>query len=142
MSAPTFVEEAVQAALTADAGVIALVPAYKIKVGFAGQNLQEPYITHFPVAGSPTHLLAELAALKTWESYQVSVFGETYLSAKNVMLAVVAALGRLTTSDGVQFMLSGEPRFMGVDPGLIGSSTPDSIGTFHLMAEFKIFEAL
>lgn len=138
----TCVEEAVQAALIADPGIAVLVPASSIKVAFAGQLLPTPYIVHFPVSGSPTQLLGEMAALKVWSSYQVSVFSDKYSSGEAVMAAVVAALGRLTTAEGVQFILSGLPRFIGFDPGIVGAESVMSTGTFHLMAEFQIFEAL
>lgn len=140
--AATDVEQAVEAALKADSGVTALVPATSIKTGFAGQSLPTPYIVHFPVVGMPTQLLGELAAMKIWTHYQVSVFSDSYSNAKAVSLAVVAALGRLTTSDGVQFMLSSEPRFMGTDPTLTGPQSALAIGMYHLMTEFTIAEAL
>jgi hypothetical protein len=142
MPIATDVEGAMQAALIADAGVTALVSADRIKVGFAGQSLATPYIIHFPVTGTPTHTLEAIMSLKEWEVYQLSVFGDTYASVKAVAKAIVAAVGRLTTSDGVQFMLNGEPRFMGVEPNLVSETSAEaqSTGSFHMMMEFKIFE--
>src|SRR5262249_16628186 len=106
--AVTCVEEAVQAALAADVSLIALIPATRIKSGTASQKEVMPYIVHFPVAGTPTQLLADLAPFKIWDFYQVSVFAASYASGSSAARAVAAAIGRKTTSDGVEFMLSGE----------------------------------
>ena len=87
------VEEKVQAVLIADAGVIALVSAQSIKVGWTGQQLTPPYISHFPVVNDENRTHEGRAKLQEWKSYQVDCFAQSYSGARAIVVAVMAALG-------------------------------------------------
>ena len=68
------VETEVYDILRAASGVTSRCPATRIKTPGRNQNLALPYIIHFPVAERPTRTHGGLAALRIWDSYQVSVF--------------------------------------------------------------------
>lgn len=75
------------------AGITALVPAAKIKVPGAWQNLARPYLVHFPVAVELIHTHGEgLADLRIWRFYQISIFADTYGEAIAIRDALVLAL--------------------------------------------------
>lgn len=101
------VAEKVYSVLSGDAGVVALVPASRIKVPGDWQDLAAPYIIHFPVAAVPTHTLSERAALTNWPFYQVSIFAASYSAADAIATAVKAAMGH-TNSAGVEFSWTGQ----------------------------------
>lgn len=87
------VEERVQTLLTVNSGVTDLVPADRISVPGDIQGRVAPYIVHFPAApGDPTQTHEGRKDLTFWHEYQVSVFAETYGQAKQIAVAVVAAL--------------------------------------------------
>ena len=101
------VVEATYAALSAAAGVTALVPAARIKPPGDWQDLDLPYIVHFPVAAEPTQLAASRASLTKWPFYQVSIFAASYSAADAIATAIKAAIGRANVG-GVEFSWQGQ----------------------------------
>lgn len=91
-------EEQVYAILSAAAGVTALCPASRIRVPGDWQDLDLPYIIHFPVSVTPIHSQSGLEALAIWDFYQVSCIGATYSKARILARAVVAALDGVHSS--------------------------------------------
>jgi hypothetical protein len=81
----------IYALLSADAGVIALVPASKIKPAGDWQNLGTPYIVHFPVSTEATRTYDGPQALR-FVRHQVSIFAGSEGSAETIAAAVVDAL--------------------------------------------------
>jgi len=87
------VEEAVHGILTANSTVIALCPSSRILVPGDWQNIQSPYIIHFPASSSQIHTHGEgLALLRIYDFYQVSIFAASYSGARALADAVIAAL--------------------------------------------------
>ena len=81
------IEDKVQAVLIADAGVVSLVPAAKIKTGFIGQGFGAPSIGHQAITNQDTRMSENRAGVQEWE-YQISCFGATYSSAQAIARAV------------------------------------------------------
>ncbi len=101
------VEENVYAVLSADAGVLALVPSNRILPPGNWTDVPRPYIIHFPVAVSSTYTHDKgLANLKMWRNYQVSCFANAYSTAKALAVAVRNALGN--QRGGITCMWTGE----------------------------------
>lgn len=87
------VEEKVQSILAAHSAVTTLCPASRITVPGAWQNIQRPYIVHFPVSQSVTHTHTDgLIAMRVWDYYQVSCIAASYSGARTLANAVVTAL--------------------------------------------------
>ncbi|OFX13192.1 MAG: hypothetical protein A2Z18_11020 [Armatimonadetes bacterium RBG_16_58_9] len=86
------VEEKIQAILVANAALIALVPAARIRVPGSWQNLTAPYIVHFPVARSPFFIHGGTPSLRTWDVYQLSIFSSTYSAGRSILNAAITAL--------------------------------------------------
>jgi hypothetical protein len=91
------IEEKVQAALAADAGVRALVPGV-IRVGFVGQGVATPYIGHQPVTSSETRTHSGRAGIQEWE-YQISCFAGDYPTAKAIAIAVQNLFNNFSSAD-------------------------------------------
>ena len=85
------ISECVQAVLIANAALVAAVPAVRIKVPGNWQNMDRPYIQHFPVTVQPVVVHQGLKAGKRW-SYQVDVYADTMGEAEDVAFLAVAAL--------------------------------------------------
>lgn len=85
-------EEKVQQVLVAATGVTDLVPASAIKVGFVGQSLVPPYISHEPSQSEETRTHDGRAKLEIWRAYQVGCFATSYSGALAIARAVLAAL--------------------------------------------------
>lgn len=105
------VEEKVYAVLAANAGVIALVPASRIKPATANlQGLARPYIFHHTVNMSTTYTHSGLTDFRSFDFYQINCVGGgddagTALSkAKEVAVAVTAALGSYVDADATFFL--------------------------------------
>lgn len=86
------VEAKIQTLLVANAALVALVPASRIRAPGNWQGLTRPYIVHFPVTSDSILTHSGTAGLKRWLYYQVSVVAETYASARAAADAVVTAL--------------------------------------------------
>ena len=100
------VETEVYDILRATSGVTSHCPATRIKTPGAHQNLALPYIVHFPVAERPTRTHGGLAALRIWDSYQVSVFSADYATGRALADAVRLAMDGVT-STGVHIQFRG-----------------------------------
>lgn len=105
------VEEKVYAVLSANAGVTALVPSYKIKPATSNiQNLAPPYITHQAVSMSTRYMHSGLADLRDFNFYQVNCIaggddaGTALSKAKAVVVAVIAALANYVDADATFFL--------------------------------------
>lgn len=83
-------EEKIQEVLLADAGVIAITST-RVKVGFVGQSLDMPYISHIPVANDEYRMHQGRGGMQFW-IYQVGCFAATYQAARDLAIAVMAAL--------------------------------------------------
>lgn len=84
------IEEKVQQLLLAASGVTGAV-ADRIKPRGDWQNLNRPYIVHFPVSTNPTYTHEARAQLTEW-NYQVSCYADSYSTARSLSQAVVSAL--------------------------------------------------
>lgn len=82
----------VQALLIANAALVALVPASRIKTVGQWQNLELPYIVHFPVGLAPFRTHSGLPSMTIWDVYQVSAYATTYSSGRAIAEAVKTAL--------------------------------------------------
>jgi hypothetical protein len=84
------IEEQVFTILSSIAAVTALVPAARIKVPGNWQNLERPYIIHFPVSPAPADVHDDsLIQPGIWDFYQISVFADTYSSGRAVADALI-----------------------------------------------------
>ena len=88
-------EEKAYEVMSAAAPLTALVPAAKIRVPGAWQNLTGDYIIHFPVTMEPVATFDKIngAGLRAFEFYQVSVYSETYSRGRTIAGLVIANLG-------------------------------------------------
>lgn len=125
------VTEKVQAVMVANVALVALVPAARIKAPGNWQNLTRPYIVHFPVSCMPTRTHTGLLDFKSWSSYQVSVFADTFSSGEATSAAVRTAL------DGVQ---SGGVHIFWRGGWYVGRETETDLE--HFVLTFEIHEAL
>lgn len=108
------VEEKVQEILSAAAAVTALCPAARIRVPGAWQDMDRPYIIHFPVSVAPMRTHAEgLAALRIYDFYQVSCVADTYGAARTLAEAVIAALDGNHAGTGSPVGSALEAQFIG-----------------------------
>ena len=124
------VETEVYDILRAASGVISRCPATRIKTPGKNQNLALPYIVHFPVAERPTRTHGGLAALRIWDSYQVSVFSADYATGRALADAVRLAMDGVT-STGVHIQFRGTLHLY-----------EDETQVNHFVLEFFIAEAL
>ena len=86
-------EEAIQAILIASPSLTVLCPASRILVPGTWQNLDRPYIIHFPVTTSTAHTHSEgLVLLRIHDYYQVSVIAASYSGARTVADVVISTL--------------------------------------------------
>lgn len=91
------IEEYVQALLVAalpayGSPATMLVPAARIKTPGDWQNLPRPYVIHFPVSVAPIYTHGGLARMTPWPFYQVTVVGDNYPQARNVVNAIIPTL--------------------------------------------------
>lgn len=115
-----------------------LVPASRILPPGNWQNIERPYIIHFPVSLTPTQTMEGQAALRIWERYQISVFAGDFASGEAVACAVRDHFPGVSV-DGVHiFFRPGSPWFVGERP-VIERETSQ---VFHFVLEFRIAEAL
>jgi len=124
------VETEVYDILRAASGVTSRCPATRIKTPGPNQNLALPYIVHFPVAERPTRTHGGLAALRIWDSYQVSVFSADYATGRALADAVRTAMDGVT-STGVHIQFRGTLHLY-----------EDETQVNHFVLEFFIAEAL
>lgn len=88
-------EEKIQALLVANASLIAVVPASRIKGPGDWQGLDLPYIEHWPVAPDPgiyTYGNVALQPWRKWSNYQVNCYAASVSEAKTIADLVVTAL--------------------------------------------------
>lgn len=90
--------EAIYAALSADAGVIALV-VDRIYPGRAPQGVALPYVVYFMVASVPDQTHGETSQLDNTLA-QFSCYAETYAQARDLRQAVRATLENQTLGNG------------------------------------------
>ena len=134
------VTEAVQAVLVADAPVLALCPAVRIRVPGRWEGLARPYIIHFPVALENIRTHSEgLAAMRIWDSYQVSIFADAMSEAETLAYAVRTALDGVTAA-GVSIFWTGWLYNFEWEEGAPESQSAG--GTHHIALDFQIAEAL
>jgi hypothetical protein len=126
-------EEKVFAILRDNSGVVALVPAARIKVPGDWQGLAKPYIVHFPVAAEATDCHDGPKEFRIWHSYQVSVFGATYSEAKAAAVAVEAALNGYSDEVTDRISLLRPAMSLGYDTDLKAA---------HIVLDFEIAGAL
>ena len=124
------VETEVYDILRAASGVTSRCPATRIKTPGPNQNLTLPYIVHFPVAERPTRTHGALAALRIWDSYQVSVFSADYATGRALADAVRTAMDGVT-STGVHIQFRGTLHLY-----------EDETQVSHFVLDFFIAEAL
>jgi hypothetical protein len=125
------ITELVFTTLSAAATVTAKCPAARIKVPGAWQDLALPYITHAPVALSPTVTHEGLQALRVWDYYQVDVWASSYGQGEELALAVLTALSGV--HGGAQFIAKPGAFYAGGDPDL---------NVEHFVVSFEAAEAL
>lgn len=125
------IEQHTQSTLTANAALVALVPASRIKVPGEWQNLDAPYVIHFPVSIEPTRTHEGLEPMRFWDYYQVSVFAPTYSAGRAVCDAVIAALDGW--HGGVHYASRSGTFWAGRDP---------DVELEHFVLNFRVAEAL
>lgn len=126
------IEEQMYTILSSKSAITSLVPASRIKVPGAWQNLTRPYIVHFPVSGEPIDQYDGRAALITWE-YQISVFADSYSTGNAVARAVRDAITNGVQSGDVVIMWQAGPWYIGRD---------DQMNVEHFALSFRVAEAL
>lgn len=132
------VEEKIQALLVADDTLIKLVPAARIKVPGNWQNLTRPYIVHFPAAGfSPLYSHSGLNGTRQWNSYQVSIYADSYGNANSV-------IGGRAIADRIRDVLTGvhDGVHIFVEPGSGSHYREPDTNVHRFVLQFTIFEAL
>lgn len=122
------IEEKTFAVLSAASAVTALCPAARIKPPGDNQNLVRPYIVHQPIAAEPERIAGGRAALHRWV-YQVSVFADSYSSARTLAKAVTDALDG-THGDATYFWRDQDYQF------------ESDVRIHHIALGFEVFEAL
>ena len=127
------VETEVYDILRAAGGVTSLCPATRIKPPGHNQNLAMPYIVHFPVAERPIRTHGGVAALRIWESYQISVFSADYSTGRALADAVRVAMDGVTAT-GVHVQFQGLRQF--------AEGEEDEVNVNHFVLEFLIAEAV
>lgn len=85
------IEQAIFNILGAAAGVTATVPASRIKVPGAWQNLARPYIVHQVSSLNPARTHTGLVSLRQWD-YQINVISATYSEGRELIEAVITAM--------------------------------------------------
>lgn len=125
------IEQHVYNTLRANAAVTALCPASRIKVPGNWQNLQTPYIVHFPVSLRPTQTHEGLASLRIWDYYQVGIYAATYSEGRALLEAVLSAL------DGWR----GGVRYMAIGTTVWVTQDAD-VDVHHFVLNFQVAESL
>lgn len=125
------VEEKVYSVLSANAALVALVPAAKIKVPGDWQNLTRPYIVHFPVSQQPIYTHEALQALRIWDFYQTSAVADSYSSGRAIADLIRSALTGV--HGGVHCFLQSGPMYVGRN---------DETGCEEFALNWRIAEAL
>lgn len=124
------IDQKVYALLIANGGVTAIAPSSRIKPQGDWQNLERPYIVHFPAGTFIQRLHSGRAPLTEW-MYQVSCFAEAYSAARALADAVKIAL------DGVH----DDVRLFWEDQNAqIERDTVPAV--HHIALTFRVFEAL
>lgn len=70
--------------------ITSLVPAVNIRVGFVGQGVALPYISHGWVANEEVRTHEGRARLQFWPIYQISVFADTEKETDAIAAAVMS----------------------------------------------------
>ncbi len=123
------VEEYIQDLLAADETLVELVPASRIRLAGEYQNLDRPYIIHFPVSDTPINTHSGLAALRIWDRYRVSVFADDYSTGRAVAEVVRSLLGAQRTTVSCFFL------------GQVYIHE-NQTGIHHFALDFRVAEAL
>jgi hypothetical protein len=123
------IEEKVYALLSANAAVTAIVPSDRIKVPANHQNLERPYVVHFPVSHDSNYTHGGRTALKAWPFYQVSCFADEYSTARNLAVAVAEALSG--NHDGCNFFVRNQTAMY-----------DSEVNVHHIAVDFQVFETL
>lgn len=126
-------EEKVYGILLSDAAVTALVPRDRILPPGDWQEIQKPYIVHFPVAGETTQCHDGPQALNLWSFYQVSVFAATYSEARQIATVVRASLDGYCDEDTDRIALAHPP---------IPQAYDTDLKVAHVVLDFEIAGAL
>lgn len=121
------IEEEVYSLLSAG---LTSVTADRIKPPGDWQNLARPYVVHLPVTADIQQMHSGQIPLRRWPFYQVSVFADSYSSARSVADQVISTLAGVH-SDGVTFLWR--------------NMTPiydDEVRVVQISVDFEVFEAL
>lgn len=105
-----------------------LVPADRVKPLGAWQNLDRPYVVHFPIAVETTYSHEQRERLNGWP-YQVSCFGDSYSESRGVAAAVAGILSG--NHDGCQFFVRSQTTVF--DP---------EVNVHHIVVDFEVYETL
>lgn len=125
------IENRVQAILIADGNVTALCPASRIRVPGDWQNLTRPYVVHFPVSTEPQRNHSGLEDLCIWDPYQISVFGDSYSTARALADVIRTALDG-THATGVTAHWQ----------RMFRSPDDPNLAIEHIVSEYRISESL
>lgn len=127
------IEEQVLTILSGFSAVTSLVPASRIKVPGNWQNLQRPYIVHFPVSPDARHVHDDgLIQPGIWDFYQISVYADTYSQGRAVVKAIIANF-RGQLAGGVTAFLQPGAFYMGRD---------DQMNVEHFALNFRVAAGL
>ena len=108
-------EDKLYALLTANAALVAAVPAARIKPPGDWQALARPYIVHQPIAGETTWCEDGPKALRIWRYYQVIVYAASHSEARRIADLVVTALDGHYDADVDKIALTHPPMSLGYD---------------------------
>ncbi|OFX15274.1 MAG: hypothetical protein A2Z18_02580 [Armatimonadetes bacterium RBG_16_58_9] len=92
------IEEKVQTILAANAGLVGLLPAARIRVSGSWQNLTVPYIVHGPQGVQELRTNEGLPRQNMWDPYKIDIVSSSYSSGRNVSEAVITALSGVHNS--------------------------------------------
>jgi hypothetical protein len=107
-------EEIIQATLTGDADLTAIVPAERIRLRGDNRGLPMPFIVHGPIVDRYEPVFDGVG--RRWIGvYQVSVFAKTAAIARAVADRIVELLGGLRM-EGVNLEVTGRTWSSGRDP--------------------------
>jgi hypothetical protein len=126
------IEEKVHALLLAGSTVTDIV-ADRILPPGNHQNVQRPYIVHFPVSHQSTYTHGGRAGLKQWPFYQVSCFAESHSVARALAVAVEDVLSG--NHDGCNFFVRGQS-------SNFDATVNSPNGVHHVAVDLKVFESL
>ncbi len=77
--------------LLADAGVSAIAGT-RVKLGFVGQSLAVPYVSHQPYSNREVRTHDGRAKLQFWDQYRIKGFAATYSEANALCKAIMDAV--------------------------------------------------